>query len=198
MSEKLPMEVGYINYDIIVTRSVGISFAARQIEFNRGELETIYSASFLNNIGIDAIILNGRKDFNIIKSIVLDHSDLKMIQERVEPYILGLGSDGIFGGLWSLGQQLNSGLVVDLNIIPISQQTLEVCEFLNLNPYMQDSQGSYLIVSALGTVFIEELEAAGVPAIVIGRLTKGKARIVRNSDEIRYLTPPKANAAKRT
>ena len=42
---------------------------------------------------------------------------------------------GIFGALWEMAEASGVGLCVDLKKIPIRQETIEICEFFNLNPY---------------------------------------------------------------
>lgn len=55
---------------------------------------------------------------------------------------------GIFGGLWQLGEQNNVGLVVDLKKIAVKQETIEVCEFFDVNPYKMLSGGSLLMTTS--------------------------------------------------
>ena len=42
-----------------------------------------------------------------------------------------------------------------------------------------------------GQGLVEALAAEHIPAVVVGRVTDGKGRILRNGDEIRYLDRPK-------
>lgn len=96
---------------------------------------------------------------------------------------------GIFGALWEIGEASGTGIIADLHKIPIRQETIEVCEVFNINPYMLISSGSLLIGSPHGNQLAEELLGHGIPAAVIGRAASGNARIVVNGDETRYLGP---------
>lgn len=97
---------------------------------------------------------------------------------------------GIFGALWELSQKIGVGLDVILKDIPIKQETIEVCEFYDLNPYELLSGGCLLMVTENGGKLCDELSLAGIPASVIGRTNCSNDKIVRNGDEVRYLTMP--------
>jgi hydrogenase maturation factor len=96
---------------------------------------------------------------------------------------------GIFGALWEMGEASGVGLLVDLEKIPIRQETIEVCEFFDINPYLLISSGSMLMGTPRGNLLVEELAKCGIPAAVIGRAVEGNDRIVRSGDEKRFLEP---------
>ncbi len=75
----------------------------------------------------------------------------------------------MFGGLWQLAAENGVGLVADLKRIPVRQETIEVCEYFDLNPYELMAGGSLLILTENGGELVRALETAGVPAAVIGR-----------------------------
>lgn len=104
-------------------------------------------------------------------------------------YLHVVREGGVFGGLWELAAANGVGLVVDLKRIPVKQETIEVCEFFDLNPYELLSGGSLLIVTANGGELVRRLADSGVQAAVIGRTTQGNDRIVRHGEESRFLEP---------
>ena len=79
---------------------------------------------------------------------------------------------GIFGALWEMAESSGVGLEIDLKKLPIRQETVEICNFLDWNPYELISGGSLLIAA-------------------VGRTTRGKDRIVKNGEEKRFLEPAK-------
>ncbi len=97
---------------------------------------------------------------------------------------------GIFGALWEMGEASGVGMTVDLHKIPIRQETIEVCEIFDINPYMLISSGSMLIGSPNGNLLVEKLAEEGIPAAVIGRAVEGNDRVVVNGEEKRFLEPP--------
>ena len=97
---------------------------------------------------------------------------------------------GIFGALWEISRKLGVGLCVDLKKIPVRQETIEICEFYNLNPYELLSGGALIMLIQDGQKLAESLMAEGIGAFVIGSTNDGNDKIISNQDEIRYLEPP--------
>lgn len=96
---------------------------------------------------------------------------------------------GIFGALWEIGAASGVGIEVDLKKIPIRQETVEICECFDINPYMLISSGSMLIATPKGNLMVDELKKAGIAAAVIGRAVEGNDRVVANGEERRFLEP---------
>lgn len=108
-------------------------------------------------------------------------------------YLQVLREGGVFGGLWQLAADNGVGLVIDLKSIPVRQETIEVCEFFDLNPYELLAGGSLLITTENGGQLVRALEKSGVPATVIGRTTQGNDRILRHAEESRFLEPARGD-----
>lgn len=104
-----------------------------------------------------------------------------------------VSSGGIYGALYELSEAAGVGLEIDLRAIPIKQETVEICEYLGLNPYYLKSGGSMLMVCGHGQELVRLLEKEGVYAAVIGRTTSDNAKAVINEGEVSYLERPKAD-----
>ena len=98
---------------------------------------------------------------------------------------------GIYGALWEVAEASGIGLEIDLKAIPIRQETVEICEYFELNPYYLISSGCMLMAADRGHDLARKLEASGIPAAVIGKATDGKARRVWNGGEESFLERPK-------
>ena len=96
---------------------------------------------------------------------------------------------GIFGALWEMGAASGVGIVAALDKIPIRQETIELCEVFDINPYLLISSGCMLIGCENGNLLVERLQDAGIPAAVIGRATEGNDRVIRSGEETRFLEP---------
>ena len=107
--------------------------------------------------------------------------------------IYPLGKGGILNGLWNMLEQMEAGMEIDLRKIPIRQESVEICEFFDLNPYMALGGGSALIVTENGEELVDALEQAGIPATLIGQTVDNNDRIIINDEDARYLTPPKGD-----
>lgn len=98
-----------------------------------------------------------------------------------------ISEGGIYGALWEMGQCSGVGLDIELKDIPIRQETVEVCEFFDVNPYKLLSTGSLLMASEDGSALVRALGQAGVEAAVIGRATDSNDRVLVYEDERRFL-----------
>lgn len=104
-----------------------------------------------------------------------------------------LSEGGILGGLWEFAGKHGVGLEIDMKKIPVKQEIIEICEHYELNPYALRSGGSLLMAANNGSNLVWELNKLGIEATVIGRITDGNDRIIRNQEETRYLDLPQAD-----
>lgn len=104
-----------------------------------------------------------------------------------------IGSGGIFGALWEMAEAADVGLDLDLRAISLKQETVEICEFFRINPYLLTSAGSFLIATDHAGRVIEVLEKAGARAGRLGVATAQKARVITSGEEIRYMDRPAAD-----
>ena len=82
------------------------------------------------------------------------------------------------------------GLTVEMRKLPLRQETVEVCECCNVNPYELMSGGCLIMTCRDGLGLAGALEAEGIPAAVVGKVTDSRDRILVNGDEIRYMNRP--------
>lgn len=102
-----------------------------------------------------------------------------------------LAQGGIFNGLWEMAERAEVGLEVDLKKIPVCQETIEICEYFDINPYYLYSAGALLVGTDQGQALVSFLASRQIPAAVIGRVTEGRERVIRNGGDCRYLDRPK-------
>lgn len=119
--------------------------------------------------------------------------EAKIAREHGAVAMHDITEGGVFGALWEMAAASDVGLCVDLKKIPLRQETVEICEFFDLNPYMLISSGCMLMAADHGNELAEALQQAGIPAAVIGRVTAGHDRVIINEDERRFLEPPKTD-----
>lgn len=103
--------------------------------------------------------------------------------------IIELSDTGIYGTLWEFADINSVGVEIILDKINIMQETVEIFEYLNINPYTYPSKGSWLIRSEKAYDLADTFNQLGIKASVIGYETNGNDRVVVNKDETRFLTP---------
>lgn len=118
------------------------------------------------------------------------YEEVRAIRECPVHALHDASEGGIFGALWEMGSGSGLGFEVDIKKIPIRQETVEICEHFDLNPYMTHSSGSLLIVTPDGEMVLENLKEHGISAAIIGEMTQDKARKILNGEEVRYLDKP--------
>lgn len=102
------------------------------------------------------------------------------------------GEGGVFGALWELGEYFDCGMDITLRDILMLQETIEVCEILDVNPYMLASGGCILAVTEDAQALLARYQEAGIAAAEIGTLKDGRDRVIHNEWEERFLEPFRA------
>ena len=77
--------------------------------------------------------------------------------------------------------------------IPVKQETIEICEFFELNPYELLSGGCLIMTADNGENLVMALKREGIPSVIVGRTTDRNDRVIYNEDEKRYLDRPKTD-----
>lgn len=166
--------------DIVVTKWVGLEGSSILAKEKEGLLKK----------ELPAELVETAKAFDTLLSVV---PDAKKAMEVGVSAMHDVTEGGIFGALWEMASASGVGLEVDLKKIPIRQETIEICEVFDINPYMLISSGSMLIGTEHGSRLAEELKKAGIHSAVVGFATEGNDRVIKNGDEIRFLEPPKTD-----
>ena len=163
--------------DIVATKWVGLEGTAILAREREEELRTRYAKPFIDNAKVGLVLFSEEEQRVIF--IALEMYDASAMHDVSE--------GGIFGALWELAESAGVGLEIDLKKIPIRQETVEICEFFDLNPYKIVSGGCLLIATTDGNGMVLELEKVGIPATVVGKATDGNDRVLLNEDERRFL-----------
>jgi hydrogenase maturation factor len=101
-----------------------------------------------------------------------------------------MGEGGFLSALWKMAEASQVGLEADLRKVPIRQETIEICEIFDLNPYRLYAGGAALIGVRGGEALAAALMRMGVPAAVIGQTNSGNDRLLYSGGKARYLDRP--------
>ena len=166
--------------DIVVSKWVGIEGTMIFAKEKEAELKEHFPADFVDTaIGFDRYLSV------VPEAAVATQSSVAAMHDVTE--------GGIFGALWEMAEASGVGLEIDLKKIPIRQETVEICEYFDVNPYGLISSGMMLMASADGNALVLALQEAGIPATVIGKATEGNDRVIIRDEERRFLEPPKTD-----
>lgn len=163
--------------EIVMTKWAGIKGTYLLAKDHEAELISRYNRDFIQ----------GAKELLRYISV---YDDAKAAVDFGVAAMHDVARSGIFGALWEFAAAANVGLKVNLKKIPLKQETVEICNYFNINPYQMASEGSLLIAVGQGELLVQHLGDQGIDARVIGRFVAGNDRVIINDDEVRYLEPP--------
>jgi hydrogenase maturation factor len=133
--------------DIVATKWVGLEGTAILAKEKEEELRTRYAQPFIDNAKIFAQMMS-----------IVPEAAVAVMSGASAMHDVSEG--GVFGALWELAESAGVGLEIDLKKIPIRQETIEICEFFDLNPYKLLGGGCLLIATEDGNGLVMELEKA--------------------------------------
>ncbi len=172
---------------LAVVGEVGLSGTLSRIRKDREILAKRLSQMYLNEAVSNCEgLLSLREAMSAVKEFYRN-SDTESTLPETDPIQIVEG--GIFAALWNFSQIHDCGLRVELKEIPIRQETVEVCNILDINPYEMYSGGAVLIAGERSEDLVKDLLERGFAAAVIGHTTGDHDRLILNGDEKRFLTP---------
>lgn len=163
--------------DIVITKWIGLEATTILAKEKEEELKKRFPSGL-----VDTAI-----SFDQMLSVV---PESRIAMEHGVTAMHDITEGGVFGALWEMASGAGVGLEVDIKKIPIRQETVEICEYFNVNPYQIMSSGSMMIAAYDGHELVRKLEKAGIHAAVVGRTNGGNDRILRNGEDVRYLDKP--------
>ena len=167
--------------DIVVTKWIGLEGTSIIASGKEKALRTRYSQDFVDRA----------KGFIQYISVV---EEAMAARDFGVSAMHDITEGGVFGALWEVAAAGGVGLTVELKKIPLKQETVEVCEFFDLNPYQLISSGSMLIACDNGHDLVDHLAKKGIHSAVVGKFTDTNDKIIiYDADETRYLEPPKTD-----
>lgn len=141
--------------------------------------------------------LNSTFSREIIENAKKMVEDISVVKEGIIGGNIGATSmhditeGGILGAMWEVCQASKVGCNIYKEKISIARETIEICEFLNIDPLRLISSGSMLITinPQKEEMLIKELIKNGVEGSVIGEVTKKGRFLIDNSKKIEIKEP---------
>lgn len=163
--------------DLVVTKWIGLEGTSIIAAEKRDELIKRFPVEFVDRaIGFKSMLSVVRDGLTAAKAGAAAMHDVT--------------EGGIFGALWEMGEASGVGISVDIEKIPVKQETVEICDYFDIDPYCLVSSGSMLIAAPNGGQLTAALADQGISAAVIGHTDATKQRVVHYDGQTRYLEPP--------
>ncbi len=162
--------------ELIMTKSAGLAGAALLAKHYRENLHERYPYAFIDKAAAR------ETEVSVL-------AETKVLQELGVRHMHDVAEGGVFGAVWELCERLHAGVELDLKKIPICQETVEICEYFDVNPYQLKGDGALLFLTHDSVSALKALKEQGIPAQVIGRMNESNDRILINEEETRFLEP---------
>ena len=162
--------------DIVITKWIGLAGTALLAAEKRQELLSRYPARFVDEAAEFVHYLSV-----LPEAAAAGKSGVRAMHDA--------SGGGIFAALWELAETADVGLEIDLKRLPIRQETVELCDFFDINPYEMLSGGCLVMAVDNGYDLVRDLEKQQIPAVVAGKVTASHDRVVINEEERRFLEP---------
>ncbi|WP_124068189.1 AIR synthase-related protein [Clostridium sp. E02] len=162
--------------DLVVVGYAGYAGTVLIVQNKKEELYQWFSKSY-----IDGILTQDKESNQKVPSSFkeLGASDWEEVTEG-----------GILKALWNLSGAYMTGIRVSLLNIPVRQETIEICERYDLNPYRLFSTGCVLLTADHGEDLVSALKEQGGHGAVIGKVTGGIKRTIEHGGSVAYLDRP--------
>lgn len=191
-------KISYAEGSLIVTGHIASETLRKLYEQKKEEIRERFPSFFIENM-LKRLKSDGFK--------VESEGDEKMGETRGTPEVprmseeirrvygvldvYPIGGEGFFSSLWHVLEKIGAGCEVKLERIPIFQETIEICDLFDINPFEAPSAGSGIIACRRGAELSWFLKSQGIDNDLIGVLLPPPARRIEEGDHIRYLDKPR-------
>lgn len=167
-------------FEIVMTKSIAVGGTGVISNLKRNVLSERFISTYVEQCR------------DLINYISIE-KEAETVLQTCEAALHDISTGGAFAGLWELTSASGLGVRIELDKIPVWQETVEVAEVFDINPYRLDGTGSLLIVTKDGERIADLLREKGINTEVVGVITKEKSRVIVNDDEIRFLEPQRGD-----
>ena len=156
--------------DLVVAGPVGFEGTVLLVRNEKDFLRKFFSEGFL---------------WNAVREPKFDFREI--IGEEKISAVCQPGTGGILAAIWKMAEVSGVGLRADLRKIPVRQETIEICEHFDLDPYKLLAGGCILLGCPDGQETVSAFMEAGISAAVIGKAVQGNDRLLKSGELTRYL-----------
>lgn len=122
-------------------------------------------------------------EINLCKSLVENISVVREGQVASELNVSAMHDvteGGILQAVCEVCEASNYGAIINIDDIPVLNETRKICTHLNINPYRLMSSGSMIITTKNGDDCVDNLLRQGIPAKIIGKIKEGNILTISN------------------
>ena len=181
------------NRAVIVTGFVGLKGTAVLAERFKEKIDSHYPMYLSRNA--EHIADNVTEDCQRAADAIRKH--MAQYSESDDLPLVEIGEGGFLTAMWTLAKAVGQGFTLDLRKVPVKQETIEICELTEANPYHLCSFGAVAAIVSDGLLLQEKLEELGIPSVIIGYTNSSKAHILMNDGTESHLNRPEPDELER-
>jgi len=134
------------------------------------------------------------KRLGVFESAVARASEISILREAAiaaefASAMHDITEGGVLGACYELAEASGTGVLLELDEVPLLDETVILCREFGLDPYALISSGCLLIAAEDGDGLADRINKAGIPARVIGKITE-KERQYKKGGVLYELPPP--------
>ncbi|MGI6776842.1 MAG: AIR synthase-related protein [Acetivibrionales bacterium] len=162
---------------IIATKSAGIEGTAIIAFEKEKELKAVFGKDFVDKA--KGFI----KNISVVKEgVIAGKFGVSAMHDVTE--------GGILGALWEIAEASGVGIVVYKHDIPLEGETCKICEYYGIDALKLISSGCMLVTCADGNGLVNKLLESGINAVIIGKVTDNKRKILIDGEVIKEIAQP--------
>ena len=169
-----------VGQDVIMTKWAGLEGTVILAK----EYENILSEK------IEPHLLEKAKSMRGFLSVI---KESKIAKQKGATALQHVTEGGILGAVWEVAECSNTGILIDLDKIPVKEETKAICQAGNISPYALISSGSMIITAFEGEKLVDALKEKGIESAIIGTITEKEKQIIKDSCVL-PLNQPKSDA----
>nr|WP_294666442.1 AIR synthase-related protein [uncultured Blautia sp.] len=173
--------------ELVVAGAIALEGTRLIAEQKYEPLRAHFSEGFLRNAK------NLRELYGTADEVTMREEDSaiwRAAQKAGATALYAMGEGGFLSALWKMAEASQVGLEMDFAKVPVRQETIEICEIFDINPYKLNAKGAILIGVPAGEALVQELHRMGRMAAVIGQTNSGNDRMLYYNGNGRYLERP--------
>ncbi len=161
---------------IVISKWIGLKGSSLIAREKEAELLKYFPASFIETA----------RDFDKLLSV---DTEKKILKDYDVSACCETGEGGIYGALWDLAEAAGTGIDVYLRDIPVKQETIEIANYFDIDPYLLYSEGAMVVITGRGYELARTLRNEGINAEIAGSVTDSNDRVILNGEIRRFLSP---------
>ncbi|MCI8628141.1 MAG: AIR synthase [Firmicutes bacterium] len=169
-----------VGQDVIMTKCAGLEGTVILAK----EYETILYKK------IDKHLLQKAKSMRGFLSVI---KESKIAKSMGATAMHDVTEGGILGAVWEVADCSGTGITVELEKIPVKEETKAICHAGHISPYELISSGSMIITAFDGEKIVQALSEQGIESAIIGKITEKEKQIIKNG-KVSILNQPKSDA----